>query len=193
MKLKETRNKRRGGADEAMALDGDNDMLFIAIKYAEGYPEWAGGIEFVKRLLLRKNNAPMINYVSSAGFTPLHLAVIKNYIDIVAMLLERGADVNKTIIDGKTPLHFAKSKEVCILLVNAGANVNATDEDGQKPSFYVEDIETRMFLLEKEKQATSISGGTTHIIYNNRKYKVHVGQKGGHYILVGEKKKRIYV
>lgn len=42
--------------------------------------------------------------------TALHVAVIKNYIDIVKILIKAGSNVNHKTYDSMTPLHFATSR-----------------------------------------------------------------------------------
>ena len=48
-----------------------------------------------------------VNHISSAGHTPLHIAVTKSNIDLVTLLLDHDINVNSVTIDGKTPLHIA--------------------------------------------------------------------------------------
>ena len=65
--------------------------------------------------------------------TPLHLAATGGHIEIVRLLLEKGADINARDIKG-TPLHWAASRghlEVVRWLVENGADINARDEDGR--------------------------------------------------------------
>ena len=38
--------------------------------------------------------------------SPLHLAVVRLEIWLIKALISKGADVNKTDYDGKSPLHF---------------------------------------------------------------------------------------
>jgi len=57
---------------------------------------------------------------------PLHRAVEKNYIEIVELLIDRGANINQSSGRG-TPLHLAiwlKHREIIELLVMKGADVN---------------------------------------------------------------------
>ena len=48
-----------------------------------------------------------VNHVSSAGYTPLHIAVMKSNIDLVSLLLNQSLNINVMSIDGQTPLHVA--------------------------------------------------------------------------------------
>jgi ankyrin repeat protein len=68
--------------------------------------------------------------------TPLHFAAKNGDIQIVDMLLKRGARINAKNYDGHTPLHIAithNKMEITELLVNQGAAVNATNNDGITP------------------------------------------------------------
>jgi len=60
------------------------------------------------------------------GFTPLHHASYNGLMEMVSILLERGADVNAAAEDGSRPLDWARSggeKEVAELLVKRGGEV----------------------------------------------------------------------
>jgi hypothetical protein len=71
--------------------------------------------------------------VDRTGCTPLHYAVYRGNLDIVAMLLEEWADVNATDVNGWTCLHWAtfEAREDCVAFLLAHkADVNAKDRDG---------------------------------------------------------------
>lgn len=61
------------------------------------------------------------------GFTPLFYAVDSNNLDAVSLLIEFGADVNKTV-SGHTPIWYAYTPECITMLVDAGADPNVTVE-----------------------------------------------------------------
>lgn len=74
--------------------------------------------------------------------TPLHVASGKGYTDVVALLLDKGANVNKENRVGQTPLHLAAWRghsETVGYLVSYGADVNVKDKRGYTP-LHVEDI-----------------------------------------------------
>ena len=54
-------------------------------------------------------------------------------IETVKQHLDAGADANTTTIDGWTPLHVAKAKEIADLLIAKGPNLNAEANGGSTP------------------------------------------------------------
>ena len=52
-----------------------------------------------------------INASNNSKQTPLHISVVKNQTEAIAMLLQHGADSNKQDIDGNTPVHIAASDD----------------------------------------------------------------------------------
>jgi ankyrin repeat protein len=85
--------------------------------------------------LLRKDPG-LLQARNAEGDQPLHLAVQKDDPEMIALLLEAGADVNAKGAKGWTPLHYAgaiDSKEASIALLENGANRDALNDDAQKP------------------------------------------------------------
>ena len=61
------------------------------------------------------------------------------YLDIIKLLLYRGADFNREDKKGRTPLYYAirlKKKDPFELLVKRGADINKEDKDGRTPLYY---------------------------------------------------------
>ena len=54
-------------------------------------------------------------------------------IEVVKQHLAAGTDVNARYDGGRTPLHYATTKEIAELLIAKGADVNAKDKDGGTP------------------------------------------------------------
>jgi len=71
-----------------------------------------------------------------ATWPPLHTAVFASTPDIVAYLIESGADVNLTHGGNVTPLYFACScgnVDIARVLITHGADLNVKDECGDSP------------------------------------------------------------
>ncbi|CZR67067.1 uncharacterized protein PAC_16966 [Phialocephala subalpina] len=89
------------------------------------------------------------------GRTPLYRASMNGHIEVVKLLLEKGANVNAAIEDGSTPLHRASMNghlESVKLLLEKGANVNTATKDGSTPlhrASYNGHLESVQLLLEK--------------------------------------------
>lgn len=82
-------------------------------------------------------NGAIVDAVDIAGITPLMMASAYGNIDIVALLVSKGANVNANVnaVDnyGVTALMFASNhghKDIVELLITKGANVNAVSEEG---------------------------------------------------------------
>jgi ankyrin repeat protein len=77
-----------------------------------------------------------MGYGKESGFTPLHIAVSKGYLDMCKMLLEQKADVCAHDNSGNTPLHLAASGdylEISRILLKYNAEVNSRNESGSTP------------------------------------------------------------
>jgi ankyrin repeat protein len=74
-----------------------------------------------------------VNVLNANGESPLMLAAIKGDLDMVAALIKKDADVNKT---GWTPLHYAASKghlAIMNLLLENHAYIDAESPNGTTP------------------------------------------------------------
>ncbi|RDD43955.1 Transient receptor potential cation channel subfamily A member 1 [Trichoplax sp. H2] len=77
-----------------------------------------------------------VNFLGEKSRTPLHFAVINNSVDVTAMLLKYGADVEKRDGSYMTPLEYAASKgfaQVGKLLLKNGADLNRINSRLETP------------------------------------------------------------
>lgn len=111
---------------------------------------------------------------SHDGWQPLHFVGVSATFEagpqdaeIVRLLIRRGADVNATTSDGKTPLHLLESPAVTRQLLGHGATVNVRDKaPGQETPLHhlarAGDLESVRLLLDHGAQleAQDEFGGT---------------------------------
>lgn len=84
-----------------------------------------------------------VNQKNRDHYTVLYVATELNNYDLVAYLLDNGADVNVVCRGDRnwTPLHRAvanRNGRIARLLVQRGANLEARDTDGRRPVDLVE-------------------------------------------------------
>lgn len=88
----------------------------------------------VGTLLSHPKCAANINTRDMAGWSPLHLAAKAGLVDVVRLLLDRGAEINARDDYGSTPLHRAVwhgRNEVVNVLIGNGADLNLPDDSGK--------------------------------------------------------------
>ncbi|MCP4134848.1 MAG: peptidoglycan DD-metalloendopeptidase family protein [bacterium] len=66
----------------------------------------SGKTEIVRHLI-ESGDGGNINALDSRKNTPLHYAILNNYLDLAKLLIENGADVNAVNKAGKAPIHLA--------------------------------------------------------------------------------------
>ncbi len=119
------------GADVNARVTTGGTVLHTAVE---------NGFQAVAETLLQHHanvNAPFPP--NNGGETPLHLAVIKSYPNLVNLLLKYGADVNATNGSGRTPLVHAINHgrpDLVQKLLAAGANPNLPSTEGRSPLSY---------------------------------------------------------
>jgi ankyrin repeat protein len=99
-----------------------------------------GDVVTLKSLLA--GDKSLLEARDSDGSTPLHCATWKGHQNVVAALLEAGADVNAVNQNehyGTTPLHaaaHANQAAIAKLLLDHGADTKAKDMEGRTPMFH---------------------------------------------------------
>ena len=104
------RTLREAGADATLVTDRGNSLLLIALKRDD-----------MDTALWTLDNGVDVNAASTSAehSTALMVAAAKGKLEMVELLLERGADPLVTNSDGKTALELARGAEVKALLVEA--------------------------------------------------------------------------
>ena len=87
-------------------------------------------LEALKKEIVNGTN---VNLQNKYGWTPLHIAIRRDRRDMVAYLLEQGADIDRVDGVGWTPLMEAvmdDMPELCKFLIDKGADVSIANERG---------------------------------------------------------------
>lgn len=90
-----------------------------------------------------------INKQDDSGWSLLHFASWRGYINVVKMLLDQGANVNLTILDGSTALilaSFNNRLEISKILLNKGATVDNRNKYGQTALNVSKSVEMKELL-----------------------------------------------
>ncbi|UYV82927.1 hypothetical protein LAZ67_22001411 [Cordylochernes scorpioides] len=96
------------------------------------------GNGFLVRVWLDDTEHDM-NQGDDHGFSPLHWACKEGRLNIVEMLINRGARINATNMGDDTAIHLAAAhghREIVNLLIKNKATINATNEHGNTPLHY---------------------------------------------------------
>jgi acyl-CoA-binding domain-containing protein 6 len=125
------------GDDDYDNDDGDdNELVDAAERAGRELVEAAkiGDVDAIRSALARHDDVD-VDYVGRSDdlWTPLHWACDGGHVDVVRVLVERGANVDAADVDGRTALHTAcccEHADIVELLLARSANVNLTDGDG---------------------------------------------------------------
>ena len=123
------------GADVNARADGGRTPLHEAAEFADDPAVIAALAEAGAEVNLWGHNTDLSGW--SGNFTPLHIAAFMNaneeIVEIVAALLDAGADVAGADGSGTTALHLAVNAAVVEVLAAAGADIEARNDAGRTP------------------------------------------------------------
>ena len=135
-----------------------------------------GQAELARRLLVGRADRAGVEVdlaEKRAGGTPLFMAASQNFPEVVEVLLEHRADVNKTRHDGGgTPLLIAAQQghvQVVNLLLQSGADVNKATNAGQTPLYMAagkghKEVVATLLAAGSDKTVATSSGHTALLI-----------------------------
>eukprot|EP01119_Soliformovum_irregulare_P017229 TRINITY_DN5080_c0_g1_i1.p1 TRINITY_DN5080_c0_g1~~TRINITY_DN5080_c0_g1_i1.p1 ORF type:complete len:956 (-),score=247.96 TRINITY_DN5080_c0_g1_i1:60-2927(-) len=140
----------------------------------------SGKVKVAEILLNSVENSEELDFQDSEGKTPLHLAVAADARAIVALLLTRGASVDKKDIGGETALHIAAraNKEMVHLLLEHRASINLHSINGSTPlhvavSKSVDDVVIELLAQKADVTALDSCGNTPlHLALINKNVKI---------------------
>ena len=90
-----------------------------------------------------------MDMVDEGGRTPILRAAVNGHADVVELLMELGADIQKEANDGWTPLHRAAyygRVEMVRMLVMGGADVTRKTKAGETPLDWAGNDEFKQLL-----------------------------------------------
>lgn len=99
-----------------------------------------------------------VSVQSKEGDTPLHMAALRNRVQLVPVLLAAGSDVEARDLNGRTAFHHAvqgRNLEIVVALLHAGSNLRAVDKYGRNV-FHVAAL-SRSFVTRMVKSETLLA------------------------------------
>ncbi|GFR27575.1 ankyrin-3 [Trichonephila clavata] len=111
------------------ATTGSKKIIILLLNSVEEH----GGHDKLRRYM---NILIYVDEKNLSGYTALHSAVMKGHLDIVKILLEKGADVKLTFDHSSHPLHLAAvsgNVDIVKCLLQHGAAVNCVNNFGETP------------------------------------------------------------
>ncbi|MGH0183887.1 UNVERIFIED_CONTAM: hypothetical protein FKN15_019196, partial [Acipenser sinensis] len=161
--------------DVDLVLEDGLSLLHYAVQLSND--------EAVKLLLLYNANP---NLANSRGSTPIHLAVEKRNQSqsgdetIARQLLDRGASINETDFEGRTPLHIAcqhGQDKVVRVLLSRGADVHLKGKDDWAPLHFA----AWQGHLSIVKLLVKQSGAHVNTQTSDGRTPLHLAAQRGHY------------
>jgi len=146
----------------------DNKMLEVFLNKTK-QPDtiylaaYRGDLEAVKSHI---SSGADVNVKDSAGFMPLHWAVLQDSTAMAEYLIAHGAEINATV-GFLTPLYSANAMPVIELLVSKGAAINTNNrQNALHKACRVGDLEVATFLVNKGADVNAkASAGNTPLTY----------------------------
>lgn len=145
----------RYGADPTVINKSGKNLLHSYIMRPELKGETR--IEIIKLLLTHDSmTVDTINQKDNKGYTPLYLATmntkyldINTQINIVQLLLTKGADPNIQTNLGNSPLHISKNLKITQLLVDHKTNLDHVNLNGNTALHFSNNVKILTYLLQK--------------------------------------------
>ncbi len=115
-------------------IDDDGNFMMMRAKFREDTLIGAvdtGNLETIKRHIAQGADVNEID--TDADMQPLAWATLRGKVEVVELLLQHGADVNRKTGDGGTALHlavFLGYADIAALLMKEGADVTLKNDDG---------------------------------------------------------------
>ncbi|GLT27956.1 hypothetical protein SLA2020_029190 [Shorea laevis] len=114
---------------KSLALRNDDGRSLFHVAVSSARPE-------VVKLLSEVADESVVNSADEEGWAPIHSAASIGNVEIMEILLSKGADINLKNNGGRTALHYAASKgwlKIAELLISHSAKINAKDKVGCTP------------------------------------------------------------
>ena len=158
------RGKNKAVLDYLLSRDPKKESIAGALYVAAGE---GNRIDFVRDLLDRG-----VDVDAEWGGKPLMSAAYYGRLDILELLVKRGANVRATSDEGQTALHYAArsgspSPQIVGALLNSGAPINAQDQEGTTALMSaLESREVAKLLLTRGADVTlRTKDGATALLY----------------------------
>ena len=158
------RGKNKAVLDYLLSRDPKKESIAGALYVAAGE---GNRIDFVRDLLDRG-----VDVDAEWGGKPLMSAAYYGRLDILELLVKRGANVRATNDEGQTALHYAArsgspSPQIVGALLNSGAPINAQDQEGTTALMSaLESREVAKLLLTRGADVTlRTKDGATALLY----------------------------
>jgi cytohesin len=147
-----------------MGKKGEGELLKI----------FSGGAEAVGFLKGYWGNVNGLIQTEEFTGRPIHLAAVRGYPDVIRFFISRGANANDRDDYGRTPLFFAKNRDITRTLIAMGADPCARDTaDNVTVLHYTKSPEVIEFLIAKGVDV-NITGDRSHVPLH---YQTYYGRK----------------